>query len=51
MCRADVRRLLAISVVCFGAGILLSFLLPAYLLAYVEAAVVVCAGILLLKRR
>lgn len=48
MYRITMRRLVAISVICFGAGILLSFLLPGYFLAFIEAAVIVAAGILLL---
>ncbi|MBO5883818.1 MAG: hypothetical protein J6Q78_05390 [Clostridia bacterium] len=51
MCRIDLRRVAGIGAACFGAGILLSFLLPGYLLAFVESAVVIAAGILLLGRR
>ena len=51
MCRANMRVLLGSCAVCFGAGILLSFLLPGYILAFIEAAVVVCAGVLLLGKR
>ena len=51
MCRINLRRLVGISAACFGAGIFLSFLLPGYFLAFVEAAVVIIAGILLLGRR
>ncbi len=50
MCQINLRKLLGISAVCFGAGILLSFLLPGYFLAFLEAAVVVAAGLLLLGR-
>ncbi len=50
MCRIDRRRLVGICSVCFGAGILVSFLLPGYFLAFLEAGVVVLAGILLLGR-
>ncbi len=32
----------------FGAGILFAFLLPGRILAFIEAAVLLCAGILLL---
>lgn len=42
------RRLVGGAAVCFGAGILLSCLLPGFLLAFIEAAVLVTAGILLL---
>ncbi len=50
MCQIHLRKLLGISLVCFGAGILLSFLLPGYFLAFLEAAAVVAAGLLLLGR-
>ena len=51
MCRTNKRVLLGTCAVCFGAGILLSFLLPGYFLAFIEAIVVVAAGILLLGKR
>lgn len=41
------RRLVGGAAVCFGAGILFSCLLPGFLLAFIEAAVLVTAGILL----
>ena len=51
MCRRDWRRLVGIASVSFGGGILLSFLLPWYILAFLEAAVVVIGGVLLMDRR
>lgn len=51
MCRINMRKLIGISTVCFGAGILLAFLLPGYFIAFIEAVVVVAAGILLLGKR
>ena len=45
------RQLIGVCTVCFGAGILLSFLLPGYFLAFIEAAAVVASGILLLGTR
>ena len=42
------RRLIGGAAVCFGAGILVSCLLPGFLVAFIEAAVLVTAGILLL---
>ena len=50
MYRINTRRLIAISVICFGAGIFLSFLIPGYFLAFIEAAVIIVAGILLLGK-
>jgi hypothetical protein len=49
--RMNTRRLIGIAVVCFGAGVFLSFLLPGRFLAFIEAAAVICAGILLLRKR
>ena len=51
MCRINLRKLVGISSVCFGAGILISFLLPGYFLAFLEAVVVIAAGVLLLGKR
>ncbi|MBR2294110.1 MAG: hypothetical protein IKA44_07425 [Clostridia bacterium] len=51
MCRLSLKKLLGIAAISFGAGIFLSFLLPPYFLAFIEAAVVIVAGILLLGRR
>ena len=45
------RTLVGGGAVCFGAGILLSCLLPGFLLAFIEAAVLITAGILLLGGR
>ncbi len=50
MCRADLRKIVGSCTACFGAGILLSFLLPPYFLAFIEAAVVVASGVLLLGK-
>lgn len=50
MCR-EKRRLIGTCSVCFGAGILLSFLLPGYFLAFIEAIAVIVSGILLLGKR
>ena len=48
MCHIPLRHLLGGTALAFGAGILFSFLLPGFLLAFIEAAVLVCAGVLLL---
>lgn len=50
MCQIHLRKAIGISAVCFGAGIFLSFLLPGYVLAFLEAAALIGAGILLLKK-
>ena len=51
MCQIKLRKLIGLSAMCFGAGILLSFLLPGYILAFLEALVVIAAGVLLLGKR
>ena len=50
MCQIRLRKALGISAVCFGAGILLSFILPSFILAFIESAVLIAAGILLLGK-
>ena len=50
MCQIPLRKLLAICIVCFGAGILLSFLLPGYILALLEAMAIIASGLLLLDK-
>lgn len=47
----SLRRMVGGAAVCFGAGILLSCLLPGFLVAFIEAAVLVLAGVLLLGDR
>ena len=45
------RRAVGAIAVAFGAGILFSCLLPGFLLAFIEAVVLVAAGVLLLGGR
>ncbi len=51
MCQDHLRKVIGISAICFGGGILLSFLLPGYFLAFLEAAAVIAFGALLLGKR
>lgn len=50
VCRIELKKAFGIAVVCFGVGVLVSFLLPGYLIAFVEAAAVIVAGLLLLGK-
>jgi len=50
MCRINLRKVLGLGAVCFGSGILLSFVLPGFILAFLEAAALIFAGILLLGK-
>lgn len=43
------RRSVGALALCFGAGIFLSFILPGHILAFLEAAALLCAGFMLLK--
>lgn len=43
------RQTIGVLTLTFGAGILLSFLLPGKILAFIEAAVLLCAGLMLIK--
>ena len=51
MCQIKLRRVLGLFAVCFGAGILLSFVLPGFILAFLEAVALIAAGILLLGKQ
>ncbi len=45
----ELKKMIGLLVLCFGAGIFLSFLLPWRLLAFIEAAALLCAGVMLIK--
>ena len=51
MSGSNLRRLVALVMISFGTGIFLSFLIPGYFLAFIEAAVILAVGILLLGKR
>ena len=51
MCQIHLRRSVGLSLVCFGGGILLSFLLPWCALAWLEAVLVTLFGLLLIRGR
>ena len=47
----NTRKLIGFAVIGFGMGIFLSFLLPGRFLAFIEAAAIITAGVLLLRKR
>ena len=49
MCQNLCRRLIGIGALCFGAGVLISFVLPGLIIAFIEAAVILLAGLMLCK--
>lgn len=51
MCRYRTKKLVGLLAATFGLGILLSYFLPGFLLAFLEAAALVVAGISLLSCR
>jgi len=51
MCKVKLTETVGICALCFGAGIILSLLLPPYILIFLEAIALAAAGILLLGKR
>ncbi|MBR6682070.1 MAG: hypothetical protein IKL40_03700 [Clostridia bacterium] len=47
----SVLKILGISVLSFGLGVLLAFFLPAYFLVVIEAIVIVASGILYILQK
>ena len=50
MCHVKLLRVLGMGAICFGAGILLSFVLPGVILAFLEALALIVAGVLILGK-
>lgn len=50
MCSRNVRTVAGTAAVAFSAGVIAAYLLPGFVVAFVEAALLVGAGIILLKR-
>ena len=49
MCKRFMKKLIGISAICFGVGILTAFLLPGFIIAFLEAAIILLAGLMLAK--
>lgn len=45
----EIKKLIGMLVLCFGAGIFMSYILPWRLLAFIEAAALLCTGVMLIK--
>lgn len=50
MCYRKLRRLIGFGAAALGAGILLSYILPGFILAFAEAIILIVAGFMLLKK-
>ena len=51
MCKVKLTATVGICALCFGAGVLISLLLPPCFLVFLEAAALAVAGIMLLGKR
>ena len=49
MCKRCIKKLIGISALCFGVGVLTAFLLPGLRIAFLEAAIILLAGLMLAK--
>ena len=49
MCKRFIKKLIGISALCFGIGILAAFLLPGVIIAFLEAGIILLAGLMLAK--
>ncbi len=50
MCVKDAKVLIGVGALCFGAGILAAYVLPGFVIAVLESAVLLTAGILLIRK-
>lgn len=50
MCAKNTKTLIGTAALCFGAGVLAAYILPGFIIAFLESAVLLTAGILLIKR-
>ncbi len=50
MCARDLKLLIGTAAISFSAGILAAYILPGFIIAFVESAVLLAAGFLLIKR-
>ena len=49
MCSKALRKVIGACALSFGAGILLAFLLPGFLIAFIEAGIIIGSGLMLLR--
>lgn len=50
MCTRNIRTLVGVGALCFSAGVIVSHIFPGFIVAFVEAALLITAGFLLIKR-
>ena len=50
MCANEVKTVIGVGALCFGAGILAAYILPGFVIAFLESAVLLTAGVLLVRK-
>ncbi len=51
MCARNIKALIGTAALSFGSGILAAYILPGFVIAFIEAAVLLTAGFLLIKKQ
>ena len=50
MCARDKRTLVGVAALAFSVGVIASYVFPGFIIAFIEGAALIVAGILLIKR-
>ena len=50
MCAKRAKTVIGVAALCFSAGVLAAYILPGFIIAFIEGAALIVAGILLIKK-
>ncbi len=50
MCERKIRVIIGTAALCFSGGVLAAYILPGFVIAFIESAVLLTAGIILIKK-
>ena len=50
MCAKRAKNVIGIAALCFSAGVLAVYVLPGFIIAFIESAVLLMAGLILIKK-
>ena len=50
MCLKRVKTVIGVAALCFSAGILAAYILPGFIIAFLESAILLMAGLILIKK-
>ena len=50
MCKKNTRVIIGTAAICFSGGILAAYVLPGFVIAFIESAVLLAAGVILIKK-